>query len=67
MLGIDEMDADFQKIKSENCSFKTGVNSDQCLIKITEENRHLINDTTKGILFVREPMERIVAGMNRYM
>ena len=64
MIGIDKMDADFQKIKSPTCS--TGT-SDECLIKITEENRNLINETTKGILFVREPMERIVAGYHRIL
>ena len=58
MIGLDPMDNDFQRIKS--CDDQNEL----CLIKITESNREqLLSKTNNAVVFVREPMERLVAGL----
>ena len=58
MIGLDPMDNDFQRIKS--CDDQ----NESCLIKITESNREqLLSKTNNAVVFVREPMERLVAGL----
>lgn len=55
MMGLDPMDNDFQRIK--NCD------DVDCLVKITASNRdQILSNVTTAVLFVREPMERLVAG-----
>ena len=59
MIGLDPMDNDFQRIKS--CDDEK---QESCLIKITESNRQqLLSNSNKSVVFVREPMERLVAGL----
>ena len=55
MMGLDPMDNDFQRIKK--C---VGLD---CLVKIGASNRDsILANVTTAVMFVREPMERLVAG-----
>ena len=54
VVGLDPMDNDFQRIKK--------CHGQKCLTKITEKNKNELLENATAVMFVREPLERIVAG-----
>ena len=54
VVGLDPMDNDFQRIKK--------CHGQKCLTRITDKNKDQLLRNATAVMFVREPLERIVAG-----